>query len=399
MINADNTNINRYSSYMKKQYIDTQDALIQFCTQLSNEPWFALDTEFIRETTYYPVLCLIQVGNNDQCACIDPLKLESLEPLLDLIYRPDITKVLHASRQDMEIFFNMRGSLPDNIFDTQIAAPLLGYQDQIGYGKLVEEILGVKLEKGHSRADWSHRPLSEAEIEYASDDVIYLAQLYPKMVDALKSKHRLNWLDDDFKILSSTQLYTNIPEDMWLRIKAANRFNGKQLAIIQQLAKWRELTAVSENRPRNRLMRDDTLLDIARMQPEDINTLARIRGLHERVVKRHGETIVQQIRSAATQKPLAKPDVFIPEKPSADQDVIIELLTAVVHLRAIENELSATQLASKKEIQQLVLGRNSAILTGWRKSMIGDELLKILDGQLSLSINDNKLTISETIKQ
>ncbi len=378
---------------MKKEYIDNIEALQDFCSAIKTAPWIALDTEFMRETTYYPILCLIQVGTQEQCACIDPLKLDHIEPLLDLIYQPEMVKVLHASRQDMEIFFNQRGTLPQNIFDTQIAAPLLGYQDQIGYGKLVEELLGVKLEKSHSRADWSHRPLSSAEIDYAADDVIYLAQLYPKMVTALKEKNRLEWLNNDFMALSSSELYTNNPDEMWLKVKAANRLNGKQLSIVQHLAKWREMTAIKENRPRNRLMRDDALLDIARMHPSNTDVLARIRGLHERVVHRHGNEIIALIQHAIKQKPLPKPDLLIPEKPTPHQDAIIELLTAVVHLRAIENELSTAQLAPKKEIQKLVLGQDSALLKGWRKSMIGEELVNILNGEHALKIKQDRLII------
>ncbi len=393
-LHTDITGINRYSHQMKKQYIDTHKALTHFCNQLANEPWIAIDTEFMRETTYYPILCLIQIGTNEVCACIDPLKIDNIEPLLELIYRPEITKVLHASRQDLEIFFNMRGTLPENIFDTQIAAPLLGYQDQIGYAKLVEGLLNIKLEKNHSRADWSHRPLSEAEINYAADDVIYLAQIYPIMVNALQKRGRLEWLKDDFETLSKAEVYTNNPEQMWLKVKASNRLQGKQLSVVQHLAKWREEIAVKENRPRNRLMRDDTLLDIARMLPQNIEALSRIRGLHERIVRRYGEAIVNLIQTASTQKPIPKPDVAIPDKTTPQQNAIVELLSAVVHLRAIENELSTTQLASKKELQKLVMGQKSVLLSGWRKSIIGDECLRIINGELSIHIKDNLLTIS-----
>ena len=196
--------------------------------------------------------------------------------------------------------------------------------------------------------------------------------------------------------LSEPELYTNDPEKMWLKVKAANRLNGKRLSTVQHLAKWREQTAQTENRPRNRLMRDDTLLDIAKMQPNNIGALSRIRGLHERFLKKHGHSILELVHKAASEKPQPKPEVNIPDKPTPHQETIIEFLTAIVHLRAIENELSATQLASKKQIQKLVMGsNNSELLRGWRKALIGDELVNALNGKLSVSINNQQIEITD----
>ena len=200
-------------------FIDEQRALETVCATLSQAPWFAIDTEFLREKTYYPKLCLVQVATPDMVACIDPLTLDDITPLLDVIFDQQITKVMHAARQDMEIFYHLRGTVPAPVFDTQIAALLLGLPDQVGYGGLVQELLGVRLHKLHSRTDWSQRPLDEAQVDYAADDVIYLAQAYQLMQEKLRESDRLDWLADDLRSLSDPALYAAHPENAWLRVK------------------------------------------------------------------------------------------------------------------------------------------------------------------------------------
>src|SRR3569833_1048425 len=269
-------------------YIDDTRALAALCTRLRGTEWIALDTEFVREKTLYPILCLIQIASADTLACIDPLALPDLDPLLDVLNDPAITKVMHAARQDMEIFNHLRGELPRPVFDTQLAAPLLGLQEQIGYAALVDNILNVKLDKAHIRADWSQRPLSPAQLEYAADDVRYLAVLYPRLRDTLAAKARLQWLAGDFAELSNPRLYACPPADAWLRIKGTPRLRTRQLAVAQALAAWREETAQRQNRPRSWILRDENLLDLARLQPLGIGELAQVRGLHEQAVARRG---------------------------------------------------------------------------------------------------------------
>ena len=237
------------------QYIDSAPELARFCLQLSGADWFALDTEFLREKTYYPKLCLLQVATPDSVACIDPLALDTLDPILDLVFDPGITKVMHSARQDMEIFYHLRGAAPGPVFDTQVAALLLGYPDQIGYGNLVSEVLNVRLEKLHTRADWSIRPLTQDQVSYAADDVIYLVDVYLNLRNRLVERGRLEWLDEDFARLSSDALYSNPPEDAWLRVKGGNRLKGAALAVLQALAGWRETLAQQRDRPRGWILR------------------------------------------------------------------------------------------------------------------------------------------------
>ena len=235
---------------MSYSYIETPADLSALCEQLKRSDWLTLDTEFIREETYYPQLCLIQVATDDVVACIDPLAIDDLSPLMEVFYDPAITKVLHSARQDLEIFQNLRGRPPENIFDTQIAATLLGQGDQIGYGNLAKAMLGVELDKAHSRTDWAKRPLSPEQLDYAADDVRYLRDIYKQQIQQLQEMGRLQWLDEDFAQLSNPALYEPPIADAWKRLKGLNRLKGVQLAIVRELAQWREELAKERNLPR-----------------------------------------------------------------------------------------------------------------------------------------------------
>ena len=243
----------------------------------------------MRETTYYPKFCLLQIAASDHIACIDPLALKTLEPLRKLLFNPKITKVFHAGRQDLEIFYNIFESVPSPIFDTQIAAPLLGFGDQIGYASLVSELIGVHLDKAHSRTDWTVRPLSDEQLKYACDDVVYLAKIYRKILDRLVELGRLDWLQEDFKGQINPDLYNNRPDQAWQRIRGANRLNNTQLTVLQVVAEWRETIAQQKNRPRNWIFRDDFIIDLAKLQPECMDALTSIRGLSDRARKDYGK--------------------------------------------------------------------------------------------------------------
>ncbi|WP_338040190.1 ribonuclease D [Methylocucumis oryzae] len=231
-------------------YVNTPEQLTQLCQQIRKVSWLALDTEFLREKTYYPKFCLLQLATPEWVACVDPIALPQLKPLFDELYNPAITKVFHSCRQDLEIFYQITGGLPTPVFDTQVAAPLLGFQDNPGYAMLVSSLLNVNLTKAHTRADWSKRPLTQAQIEYAADDVIYLCQIYQIVLQKLEELGRADWLKHDFAELSNPAHYQIQPEHAWLRIKGKNKLTGKQLSIIQSLAEWREATAQHEDKPK-----------------------------------------------------------------------------------------------------------------------------------------------------
>lgn len=378
---------------MTVKYIDTEAELSAFCQQITDTPWLMVDTEFLREKTYYPQLCLIQVATEDHIACIDPLVLTDLSPILDIIYNPDITIVFHAARQDLELFYLLRDELPSPIFDTQLAATVLGYGDQIGYGNLVKKCLNVDLDKAHSRTDWTKRPLDPAQIEYAADDVRYLRDVYKLLVQQLEQKSRFHWLDDDFANLSSPAAYKPDPENIWKKIKGAGRLKGVQLAVLKELAAWREQRAIKANRPRRWILKDDVLIDLAKLSPESTDKLSLIRGLESRVIERYGNTILDIIKQAKI-LPKDQWPILKQTKPlSNQQNAIVDALMALLRKFCDAQSIAPVAVASRKEVERMVSGdTNIPLLQGWRKEIVGHHLQDFLDGKLSITANDIQLS-------
>jgi ribonuclease D len=378
-------------------YINTPDQLAKLCEKIKKESWLALDTEFLREKTYYPKFCLLQIATPEWVACIDPIALPNLDDLFEAIYNPAIVKVFHSCRQDLEIFHQWTGKLPAPIFDTQIAAPLLGFQDNPGYAMLVSSLLSINLNKAHTRADWSKRPLTEAQIEYAADDVIYLCQIYQIMVQKLTELGRIDWLKHDFAELTNPALYKVEPEKAWFKIKGKNKLTGKQLSIIQALAQWREKTAQAEDRPKSWLLRDELLFDLAKLQPETVEELANVRGINERAVNRYGKELCQIITAAKNRAPLPLNEKDRPAKKTQQEEAILDILTALVRIRAEENSLNPTILASRKDLEVLLFNDDDEcpLLHGWRFTMAGRELVGLLKGKLLLGIESERLAIIE----
>lgn len=376
------------------QYINRPEQLKKLCADIAKSEWIAVDTEFLREKTYYPKFCLLQLATPDWVVCVDPIALPNLNSLFEAIYNPNIIKVFHSCRQDLEIFFHITGKLPTPIFDTQVAAPLLGFQDNPGYAMLVSSFLNINLTKAHTRADWSKRPLSDAEIEYAADDVIYLCEIYQIITEKLKELGRIDWLNADFEELTNPAHYFVKPEKAWLKIKGQNKLTGKQLSIIQTLAEWREKTAQAENKPKNWLLRDELLFDLAKLQPETVDVLASVRAIGERTVQRYGKELCHLITLAKNRPPIPLTLKDRPAKKTQQQEAILDILTAVVRIRAEENELNPSILATRKDLEALLLGdEDCSLLYGWRFSMAGKELIGLLNGELVLGIELGCLSI------
>jgi ribonuclease D len=376
-------------------YVDNRADLDSLIGKLKACRWLALDSEFLREKTYFPKLCLLQVATPELVACIDPFAFGELEPLLDRIYDPGTLKVLHAARQDLEILYHLCGDVPKPVFDTQLAAPLLGLADQIGYAALADQILGVHLPKGHARTDWTQRPLPEAQLRYAADDVRYLALLYPRMREELASRGRLVWLEDDFARLSDPEQYRPDPELAWRRLPGTDRLRGQQLAVLQALAAWREASAQREDRPRGWLMRDGDLLNIARLCPRTRAQLHTLRGPPRQMLERYGEQILELVRTASSRPPPSLPARRPSRSLSPAQGAVVEALMAVVHLRGAEQALHPSALASRKDLQRLVLGeRDLDLLRGWRRKIVGEDLCATLGGELELRVVAGKLQLS-----
>lgn len=373
-------------------YIDTPAALADFCTRLRGREWLAVDTEFIRERTYYPQLCLVQVSDGETHACIDPLRIPDLAPLLALLYDRAITKVFHAAGQDLELFYHLTGQVPAPVFDTQLAATLAGHGDQVGYARLVQELLGVELDKAHTRCDWSRRPLAEAELAYAADDVRYLCQVYEKLRAELQRRGRLDWLAADLAALAEPARFENPPEDAWERIGAAHKLRPNQQKILRALAAWREQQARKHDRPRRWIIGDDPLLDLARRQPKTTDDMARLRGMPEGLIQKHGATLLALIAEAA-QAPApaaARESARLP----AGQQPVLELLQALVHAISETQAISPAALTNRRELERLILGeRQLPVLEGWRRAAIGQPLLDVLEGRAKLGVENGTVIV------
>lgn len=377
------------------QYINTAGQLEKLCGEIQKTTWLALDTEFLREKTYYPKFCLLQIATLDWVACVDPIALPDLSGLFDAINNPAIVKVFHSCHQDLEIFYQLTGKVPGPIFDTQVAAPLLGYQDNPGYAMLVSSLLNINLNKAHTRADWSKRPLSAEEIQYAADDVIYLCQVYQIMLQKLAELGRADWLQHDFAELENLDNYQVVPEKAWLKIRGKNKLSAKQLSIVQALAEWREKTAQAENRPKSWLLRDELLFDMAKLQPETLPALASIRSINERTVQRYGKKLCELISTAKTKDPQPLKEKERAIKKNQQHEAILDILTALVRIRAEENSLNPTILATRKDLEVLLFQdeEDCPLLHGWRYTMAGKELVGLLKGELLFGIQDDKLKV------
>ncbi len=379
---------------MKEIFVDTPEALVTLCDSLRGCEALALDSEFLREKTYYTQLCLLQIASDELIACVDPLALENIDPLLDIFYDPQVVLVMHSARQDLEIFFDLRGVLPGPVFDTQVAATLLGYGDQIGYANLVREFTGVELDKQHTRTDWSRRPLGEGQLRYAADDVRYLLDIYREQRRRLQEKGREAWLQADFDALVDTGTYAPPLENLWKRVRGNQQLKGRQLAIAQVLAVWREEQARRVNRPRRWVLKDDVIIDIARHRPKDLAALAQIRGLEGRTLERHGETLLGLVEQVCK-----LPKEAWPQRPklvrlTPQQDAVVDLMMAIVRTRGAEHDVSTALLGNRKALEALMAGaEDSPLLQGWRALLVGRDLQALLAGDRGLRVADGRLVI------
>lgn len=368
------------------QLIDSQDSLIELSQRLQSVDWVAIDTEFMREKTYFPVLCLIQLATPDWAVCVDPLADISLEPLLDALYRPELLKIFHAAEQDLELFNQIKGSPPPNLFDSQIAAPLLGFPEQAGYGRLVEMICGRALDKSQTRTDWSRRPLSEAQLQYAADDVIELVKIYKHLRDQLAETGRTEWLTADWQRLADPERFNRSPDRAWERVKNLDRLSKKARGAAQHLAIWRERMALERDRPRNWILKDATLLDIAKQLPRNFDALSRVRGLPEPVLKRDGNTILKTIAEGQDNAlPLVKKANSAPL--SEGQEAAVDALSAILRLKGLEHSINPQVLATRKVLEKFLRGEDSSLSSGWRGKLLSETLNGFMAGELHLKID------------
>lgn len=361
--------------------VTTSAELLHALDRLAESDFVALDTEFMRESTYFPKLCLIQAATEAHCVIIDPLALADLQPLWNFLNDRRRIKVLHAARQDLEVMsVAMRdATLNGPMFDTQIAAALLGHPAQIGYGALVAERLGQTLDKGHTRTDWARRPLSAEQLQYAEDDVRYLVPLYIDLRDALEQAGRTQWLYEDTSELEQPGLHRTEPEAAWKRLKGLDRMRPEQRAIAKLLAQWREEMAIQHDKPRGWILADDTLRELAERMPKQLAELETIRNLPAGVVRRRGEELIALIERGREQG-ASEPQIAMPSRPDPQQLAMVTKLMNFTRAQAEELKVSPELLATRRDVEQLVFSRRAdRLASGWRKDVIGDRLLAKLE--------------------
>lgn len=378
-------------------------ALADFCSAIGDAPFITVDTEFMRESTYYPELCLVQVATPELAAAIDPMAPGiNLDPLLDLLVnREDVLKVFHAGGQDVEIIFNLTGKTPHPIFDTQIGAMALAQAEQLGYSNLVESWLGISLDKGARFTDWSRRPLDKRQIDYAIADVTHLAKIFPMMLGKLRSTGRGHWLDEEMEKLADPANYQLDPDDAWERIKIQSR-KADVLGRLRALAAWREREARSKNLPRGRIVKDETLTEIALHPPRDQDELGKFRGLS---ASWRGNDIGARMMAAIdAAKPLTSAEMPSPgpRGPSLGKEgaLVADLLKLLLKIRAREMNIAARLIARADELEQLAAGVRDglSILTGWRADIFGQDALELVEGRLAFAVHKGKLKMSRTLE-
>ncbi len=391
--------ITRYSSQgdaglsrMDYQFIITKEALGEFCECISDAPYCAIDTEFVREKTYYPLLSLIQIATEQHMACIDPLAIGDLSPLARLMEKPDLLKVFHSPSQDLEILFQQFGAVPTPVFDTQLAAAVLGFTHQISYADLVFEVTSVRLEKKHTRADWSRRPLSDDELDYAMDDVRYLLPVYRHLNQMLEARHRQSWIKQDLADMSDASNYQIHFDDLWLKLKSVQKLKGVELQIARDFCRWREKVAQQKDRPRRWIAADDWIIDIARKKPTDLEALASIRGISEKVLDRNSRSWLQMVEKALQVDSSKWPKLQKSKTLDVQQQAMGDCLMALCRVIADKNDIALATLATRKDIDSLILNRKTSRLAqGWHFEMAGQQLLDFIHAQSWLGVDQGRI--------
>ena len=380
-----------------KDVVTTSEGVAALVARFADAEFLAIDTEFMREQTYFAQLCLIQISDGDHAAAIDPLAAGiDLAPLWDLLGNEKITKVFHAAHQDLEIFFKEMGKLPLPLFDSQIAAMVLGHGDQVGYDRLVRAILNHEIDKSSRFTDWSRRPLSARQISYALDDVIYLAEMYPMLLAQLEKKERAGWLVDENAKLTNPATYHTEPADAWKRIKVRN-MKPAQLRRMMHLASWRETEAQRRDLPRNRILRDETILDLAGTNPSSTEEFGKIRNFPGGANGKLATPVLAILREVEAMPDSTLPDAMSegrkPKPPAAVMELLRVLLKHITDAEGIAPRL----VASADELEALAIDDAAPIRaqTGWRHEVFGNAALRLKHGKIALAADGKRIRVIE----
>ncbi len=379
------------------QPIATTSELADVCRRMAKFPFVTVDTEFLRETTYYPLLCVAQMASPDEAVVVDALAPGiDLAPFFDLMADDKVMKVFHAARQDIEIVWHAAELIPHPIFDTQVAAMVLGYGDSISYDQLVQRITGDALDKSHRFTDWTRRPLSDAQLRYAISDVTHLRDVYTALLEDLKRRDRANWVEDEMRILTSPETYRMEPDNAWQRLKTRVR-KPKELAVLIEVAAWREREAQSRDVPRSRVLKDEVIGDIAVQGPTTIEKLKNLRSLPKGFERsRWGEAIV-----AAVNRGLERDVKTLPlqtrNQPAVNGAAVVELLKVLLRMISERHHVAAKVLATVDDLERIAGDDEADVpaLNGWRRELFGEKALALKHGKLALAIEKGRVVTVE----
>jgi ribonuclease D len=379
------------------QPITTTEELAQICARMARHPFVTVDTEFLRETTYYPLLCVAQMASPDEAVVVDALAPGiDLAPFFELMTDEKVVKVFHAARQDIEIVWNMAKKIPHPIFDSQVAAMVLGYGDSISYDQLVQRISGDLLDKSNRFTDWTRRPLTDAQMSYALSDVTHLRNVYLKLAADLDKRGRSNWVEAEMGVLTSPETYRMEPDRAWERLKSRVR-KPKELAVLIEVAAWREREAQTRDVPRSRVLKDDVLGDIATQAPTTIERLGQLRSLPKGFERsRWGESIVEMVTRGLERDPKTLPrlDRF---RPAPNGAATVELLKVLLRMTAESHGVAAKVIATVDELDRIAADDDADVpsLKGWRRELFGEKALALKHGKLALAVDKGRVVTVE----
>ena len=375
--------------------INTPDALETLVNRALDAPCVGIDTEFVWEQTYYPRLGIIQVGlSENDCHLIDAVTLSDLSPLGTLLSDPHTVKILHDAQQDLWILRRITDAIPCNIFDTRCAAGFAGLSSNLSLGNLLRMRLNIQLPKTETRTDWLRRPLSDKQLEYALDDVRFLPALREHILTDIQRRGRENWLAEELRQYDIAKLYDDrAPEEQYTRIKGTGRLSRRDMAIVRELATWREKTARQVDRPRNRVMGDDAIVQIARRKPQSIQSLKRVRGIARATINQYGNSLLNAVQRGLAIDEKNCPPISPPVRPDLFEDARLDLAMALLRGRCLSEGIDIAMVASRSEVKEFISRKKNAtdnpLHTGWRREFLGADLIALLNGKHAIGINPN----------
>jgi ribonuclease D len=375
--------------------ITSTGALADACARFSRHPFVTVDTEFLRETTYYPKLCLIQMASPDEAILVDPLAPGmSLEPFMALMADKAVVKVFHSARQDLEIVWNLGGILPEPLFDTQVAAMVCGYGDSVSYEQLANDLAKAKIDKSSRFTDWSRRPLTEAQLTYALSDVTHLVKVYEALIGQLTANERLAWLGEEMAVLTSPETYRADPENAWKRLGGRLR-KPREVAILMEVAAWREREAQNRDVPRGRVLKDDALIDLATSAPRNVEALSRLRSIPNGFER--SRTATDILEAVARGLDRDQKTIPMPERSRGrgNTGAVVELLKVLLKAIAEAEGVAPKIIATVEDLEAIAddEGADVPALHGWRRQLFGEKALALKNGQLGLAMNGRRVVV------